>query len=127
MLLTNFEYYKHKYFGSRIPETSFNYLASKASAIADKVTLGRIKAIVENIPQPFEMETYLRVPESIQDCVCALSEILYKEENPQLRSHSAGGETQVYAVSDNSEALQENEITKVVHMYLDAELLYRGL
>lgn len=73
------------------------------------------------------METYLRVPESIQDCVCALSEILYKEENPRLKSHSAGGETQVYAISDDSGASRNEEITKVVHIYLDSELLYRGL
>lgn len=69
MAYTDYEDYKHIYFGNAIPEADFGRVAERASEYIDFVTFNRLKT-----------DAASRELDEVVKCNCALAELIYTYE-----------------------------------------------
>ncbi len=114
MIYADYTYYKDTYKGG-MPEEDFNRLSRQASAYIENITFGRSEK-----SYPVNMQN------KIKDACCAVSDVLYKNENDggEVISQSVGSWSKQYA---NSGKTLDQKLYNAAEMYLAMTgLMYQG-
>ena len=118
MAYADYTYYTDTYKGFKTPSASFEYYSERASEVLDNNVNVEIDATI--------LTTY---ETQIKKCVCALTDILYSDENDKQKKITSE-KTLTYSVTYDSSTTKslEQSISKVLALYLtDTTLIFRGL
>ncbi|UWD43272.1 hypothetical protein NYU56_18430 (plasmid) [Clostridioides difficile] len=108
---TYIDYEFYSGFGGKIPQGSFDRYAIRATKYIDYNTFGRIKEITEDI----------------KITTCEIADLIYKsslEGDKEIQSESVGSHSVTYTANNKT---VEQKAYDILKMYLDSELLYRGV
>lgn len=83
MAYADYTFYKEKYFGSAVPESSFAHLAERASDWIDVATFDRL---TDGLPTQEKAQT------KIKKAVCALTDVLYRLETAEKNADNAAAD-----------------------------------
>lgn len=105
----DYEFYSN--FGGEIPQDKFNKYAIKATKYIDYNTFNRVKEVAEDIKL----------------ATCEIIDLMYKsslEGDKEIQSESVGSHSVTY--TSNNKTI-EQKAYDILKMYLDSELLFRGV
>lgn len=133
-MYVDYRYYVDTYLMSRdplIPENEFSFWERQAERELDHITFDRIQ------------KNASLVDENVMDCMCELTEYLYKQDRyiqsvsedgmmGTLSSYSNDGESATYDVSSLKEKYSDSAKPSVIHAIISkylsrTGLMYRGL
>lgn len=102
MPYADYDFYKNTFFGSKIPESDFNYYAARASEYLDS-KFGKNAADEEHLAK----------------ACCALAEIIYSEEPGKIVSSEKVGDYSVtFAASASMNASLESRLAETAARYI---------
>ncbi|MCC0752613.1 hypothetical protein KGF47_17995 [Clostridioides sp. ZZV13-5731] len=105
----DYEFYSN--FGGEISQDKFNKYAIKATKYIDYNTFNRVKEVAEDIKL----------------ATCEIIDLMYKsslEGDKEIQSESVGSHSVTY--TSNNKTI-EQKAYDILKMYLDSELLFRGV
>lgn len=108
-IYVDYEFYSS--LGGKIPQDSFGRYAIRATKYVDYNTLNRIKEITEDIKL----------------ATCEIIDLLYKsdlEGDKEIQSESVGSHSVTYSANNKT---IEQKAYNILKIYLDSNLLYRGV
>lgn len=115
----DYEWYSTEYGGAAIPATAFPSYASRASAIVDQITFGRVAKLAKDGA----------LLDCVRDAVCAAAESLYEYKQAasrEIKSESNDGYSVTYADA-GTEQQAMSKAAMLIKTYLsNTGLLYRG-
>lgn len=97
--------------GGKVPQDSFDRYAMRATKYIDYNTFGRIKEVTEDI----------------KIATCEIIDLIYKsslEGDREIQSESVGSHSVTYTANNKT---LEQKAYDILKMYLDSDLLYRGV
>ncbi|EOY7425819.1 TPA: hypothetical protein KOS69_003207 [Clostridioides difficile] len=108
---TYIDYEFYKSLGGKIPQGSFDRYAIRATKYVDYNTFNRIEEVTEEIKL----------------ATCEVADLIYKsnlEGDREIQSESVGSHSVTYSTSNKT---IEQKAYDILKMYLDSDLLYRGV
>ncbi|MDN9637783.1 hypothetical protein KLL63_17745 [Clostridioides difficile] len=108
---TYIDYEFYNSLGGKIPQGSFDRYAIRATKYVDYNTFNRIEEVTEEIKL----------------ATCEVADLIYKsnlEGDKEIQSESVGSHSVTYSTSNKT---IEQKAYDILKMYLDSDLLYRGV
>jgi len=109
----DYDYYQNSYKGFTTPSEKFPYYSERAYEKVDAMT----QTLTDEI----------KASDSFKKCLCAVTDILYKEENEQeVSSEKVGPYTRQFR--EKKVTIVNNQISEKLAIYLfDTGICYRGV